>query len=110
MARLWRGYGALQAPSLAANSGQGPVGDTDAGPVVPAAGAPGDPEGLGYRCCCIFHSDAESYRVQRDGDGCPIARTCGLGMALKAMADSEKNPILIDGAPALCNLLVKKIS
>ena len=35
-----------------------------------------------------------------------LASTCGLGMALKAMADSEKNPILIDGALSLCNLLV----
>ena len=34
-----------------------------------------------------------------------LANTCGLGMALKAMADSEKNPILIDGAPSLCKLL-----
>jgi hypothetical protein len=30
-----------------------------------------------------------------------LASTCGLGMALKAMADSEKNPILIDGALSL---------
>jgi hypothetical protein len=35
-----------------------------------------------------------------------LANTCGLGMALKAMADSEKNPILIDGAPSLYKLLV----
>ena len=35
-----------------------------------------------------------------------LANTCGLGMALKAMADSEKNPIPIGGAPSLCNLLV----
>ena len=32
-----------------------------------------------------------------------LAHTCGLGMALKAMADSEKNPNFIDGAPSLCN-------
>ena len=31
-------------------------------------------------------------------------------MALKAMADSEKNPILIDGAPSLCNLLVAALA
>ena len=31
--------GALQAPPLASSSGQGPVNDTNAGPVVPAAAA-----------------------------------------------------------------------
>ena len=31
--------GALRAPSLASSSGQGPVNDTNAGPVVPAAAA-----------------------------------------------------------------------
>ena len=35
-----------------------------------------------------------------------LANTCGLGMTLKAMADSEKTPILIDSARPLCNLLV----
>ena len=35
-----------------------------------------------------------------------LANTCRLDMALKAMAASEKKPVLNDGAPSLCNLLV----
>ena len=38
--------GALQPPSLASNSGQRSVDDTNTGPVVPATPAPGEASGI----------------------------------------------------------------
>ena len=95
--------GALQAPSLASSSGQRPVNDTNAGPVVPATPAPG--EASGTVAAASFTAMRKVIEFKEMGIGA-LANTCGLGMALKAMADSEKNSILIDGAASLCNLLV----
>ena len=66
--------------------------------------------GLGDHCCGIVHGDAEDVEFKEMGMGA-LAATCGVGMALKAMVDFEKNPILIDGrvrsrASSLCNLPV----
>ena len=121
---------ALQAPSLASSSGLGPANDTNAGPVVPATPAPAEASGTVAARHLSFHSALyvslySLYYVfkmrvslviecrwmrkvvesKEMGMGA-LANTCGVGMALKTMADSEKNPILIDGAPSLCNLLV----
>ena len=95
--------GALQAPSLASSGGQRSVNDTNAGLVVPATPAPGGASGTVV--AASFTAMRKFVEFKETGMGA-LANTCGLGMALKAMADSEKNPILIDGAPSLCNLLV----
>ena len=73
------------------------------GPVVPAPPAPG--EASGTVAAASFTAMRKVVEFKEMGMGA-LASTCGLGMALKAMADSEKNPILIDGALSLCNLLV----
>ena len=95
--------GALQAPSVASSSGQGPANGTNALPVVPVTPAPG--EASGTVAAASFTAMRKVVEFKEMGMGA-LASTCGLGMALKAMADSEKNPILIDGAPLLYNLLV----
>ena len=58
---------------------------------------------LSQRCAKL--SSSKSCAKLSMGMGA-LANTRGLGMAVKAMADSEKNPILVDGAPSLCKLLV----
>ena len=95
--------GALQPPSLASNIGQRAVNDTNAGPVVPATPAPAETSGT--VAAASFTTMRKVVEFKEMGVGA-LANTCGLCMALKATADSEKNPILIDGAPSLCNLLV----
>ena len=90
---------ALQAPSLAPSSGLGPANDTNAGPVVPATPAPAGPSGT--VAAASFTAMRKVVEFKEMGMGA-LANTCGLGMALKAMADSEKNPILIDGASLKC--------
>ena len=95
--------GVLQPPSLASSSGQRTANDTNAGPVVPAPPAPG--EASGTVAAASFTAMRKVVEFKEMGMGA-LANTCGLGMAPKAMADSEKNPILIDGAPLLCKLLV----
>ena len=97
----------LQAPSLAASSGLGPANDTTAGSVVPATPAPG--EASGTVAAASFTAMRKVVEFKQMGMGA-LASACGLGMALKAMADSEKNPILIDGGLSLCNLLVAALS
>ena len=94
---------ALQAPSLASSIGQRSGNDTNAGPVVPATPALG--EASGTVAAASFPVMRKVVEFKEMGMGVP-ANTCGLGMASKAMADSEKNLILIDGAPPFCNLLV----
>ena len=86
--------GALQAPSLASSSGQRSVNGTNAGPVVPATPAPG--EASGTVAAASFTAMRKVVEFKKMGMGA-LASTCGLGMALKATTDSEKNPILIDG-------------
>ena len=93
----------LQAPSVASSSGQRRVSDTNAGLVVPATPAPG--ESSGTVAATSFTAMRKVVEFKEMGMGA-LASACGLGMALKAMADCEKNPILIDGGPSLCNLLV----
>ena len=97
--------GALLAPSVASSycSGQRTANGTNAGPVVPATPAP--EEASGTIVAASFTAMRKVVEFKEMGMGA-LANTCGLGMALKAMADSEKNPILIDGAPSLCKLLV----
>ena len=95
--------GALQAPSLASSSGQRSVNDTNAGPVIPATPAPGGASGTVV--AASFTAMRKIVEFEEMGMGA-LANSCRLGMALKAMADSEKNPILIDGAQSLLNLLV----
>ena len=95
--------GALQAPSWASSSGQRPVIDTNAGPVVPATPAPGETSGIVVAASSTAMRKVVEFKEMGMG---ALANTCGVGMALKAMADSEKNTIFIDGAPSLCNLLV----
>ena len=97
----------LQAPSLASSSGQRTANDTNAGPVVPAPPAPG--EASGTVAAASFTTMRKVVEFKEMGMGA-LASTCGLGMALKAMADSEKNPILIEGALSLCNLLVAALA
>ena len=99
--------GALQAPSVASSSGNRPGNDTNALPVVPAAPAPG--EASGSVAAASFTTMRKIVEFKEMGMGA-LASTCGLGMALKAMADSEKNPILIDGALSLYNLLVAALA
>ena len=95
--------GALQDPSLAPSSGQRPAGGTNALPVAPATPGPGEAPGA----VAAASPTAMRKAVEFKGVGMgALASTCGLGMALGAMADSEKNPIPIDGALPLCNLLV----
>ena len=95
--------GALQVPSLASSSGQRPANDTNAGPGAPATPAPGGSSGT--VAATSFTAMRKVVEFKEMGMGA-LASACGLGMALKAMADSEKNPILIDGGPSLCKLLV----
>ena len=95
--------GALQVPSLASSSGQRPANDTNAGPGAPATPAPGGSSGT--VAATSFTAMRKVVEFTEMGMGA-LASACGLGMALKAMADSEKNPILIDGGPSLCKLLV----
>ena len=95
--------GVLQAPSLASSSGKRTANDTNAGPVVPAPPAPG--EASGTVAAASFTTMRKVVQFKEMGMGA-LVNTCGLGMALKAMAGSEKNPIRIDGAPSLCKLLV----
>ena len=90
---------ALQAPSLASSSGQRSANDTNAGPVVPATPAPGEASGI--VAAVSFTTMRKVVEFKEMGMGA-LANTCGLGMALKAMADSEKNPIRIDGASLKC--------
>ena len=99
--------GALQAPSVASSSGNRPGNDTNALPAVPAAPAPG--EASGTVPAASFTAMRKIVEFKEMGMGA-LASTCGLGMALKAMADSEKNPILIEGALSLCNLLVAALA
>ena len=101
--------GALQAPSVASSSGNRnrPGNDTNALPMVPAAPAPG--EASGSVAAASFTAMRKIVEFKEMGMGA-LASTCGLGMALKAMADSEKNPILIDGAPLLYNFLVAALT
>ena len=97
----------LQAPSVASSSGQRRVNDMNAGLVVPATPAPG--ESSGTVAATSFTAMRKVVEFKEMGMGA-LASACGLGMALKAMADSEKNPILIDGGPSLCNLLVAALA
>ena len=99
--------GALQAPSVAPSSGHRPVNGTNALPVVPATPASG--EASGTVAAVSFTAMRKVVEFKEMGMGA-LASTCGLGMALKAMADSEKNPILIEGALSLCNLLVAALA
>ena len=92
--------GALQAPSLASNISQRSVNDANAGPVVPATPDPGETLGTVATSFTTMRKVVE-FKELRMGT---LANTCGLGIESKAMADSEKNPILIDDAPSLCNL------
>ena len=85
----------MQAPSLASSSGQRPANDRNAGPVVPAPPAPGEASGIVAATSFTAMRKVVDFKEMGMGD---LANVCGLGMALKAMADSEKNPILIDGA------------
>ena len=78
--------GALQAPSLASSSGQRPANDTNAGPVVPATPAPG--KSSGTVAATSFTAMRKVVEFKEMGMGA-LASACGLGMALKAMADSE---------------------
>ena len=57
-------------PSLASSSGQRTANDTNAGPVVPAPPAREKPR-VPLLLHLSVHSDAQSCRVQRDGDRCP---------------------------------------
>ena len=79
------------------------VNDTNAGPVVPATPAPGEASGIVAAASFTAMRKVVEFKEMVMG---ALANTCGLGIAFKAMADSEKNPILIDSAPSLCNLLV----
>ena len=88
--------GALQSPSLASSGGQCSVNDTNAGLVVPATPAPGGASGTVV--ATSFTAMRKFVEFKETGMGA-LANTCGMGMASKAMTDSEKNPILIDGAP-----------
>ena len=102
--------GALLAPSLASSSGRRFVNDTNGGLVVPATPAPGESSGtVAATCYTSFTAMRKVVELKQMRMGA-LASACGLGMALKAMADSEKNPILIDGGPSLCNLLVAALA
>ena len=91
----WRGNKRVAGPVVGLQQRPGPANDTNAGPVVPATPAPG--EASGTVAAASFTAMRKVVEFKEMGMGA-LANTCGLGMALKAMADSEKNPILIDGA------------
>ena len=95
--------GALQAPSWASSRCQRPVNATNVGPVVFATAAPEETSGT---VAAASPTTMRKVVESRETGMGALANTCGLGMALKAMVDSDKNPIFIDGVPSLCNLLV----
>ena len=63
--------------------------------MVPASPAPG--EASGTIAAASFTAMRKVVESKEVGMGV-LTPVCGVGMALKAMADSEKNPIPIDGA------------
>ena len=66
--------------------------DANARPVVSATLAPGEASGTVVVASSTAMRKVVEFKEMGMGT---LANTCGLCMALKAMADSEKNPVLI---------------